>query len=438
VREVSDDSVRTEHAYSIFPILMIGGDITTSMSHAWNRISLLLLSAALLLGVSGARADEEILLGGGLEGWKGWSPVVDGVMGGKSSGDLEVIVDDDSALVFSGDIVMDGGGFSSARRRLSTNLDLTSYQGLLISLDSLPVDSIPMALQLSLTNSGSFYSFGAHFSLLPGPPGTAQNFFLPLSAFNKATAAGFSCRGDVQTCTLNTQQVNSVALYVLFQPGPFSLRVRRVAALKDQTTADITGPLMVPLPTSTSVSEFLQSTIVSGVTLFDKGYPELAGSLYFGSLATISAAEGPSGFIKGLACAGLFHVNSLAEANDPELGTGDEAWILRRVIDTIRASIDGRDPPEEKLYPIVAHGEFLSDASPDHCLSVFSSPRPLVPSTSNNTVMPFSAMETSATGTADAPGADDASNAWPARWAGTGATAAAAALVSWLLILLLY
>ena len=86
---------------------------------------------------------------------------------------------------------MDGGGFSSARRRLRTKLDLTSYQGLVISLDSLPEDSIPMALQLSLTDSGSFYSFGAHFSLLPGPPGTVQNFFLPLSAFNKATAAGF-------------------------------------------------------------------------------------------------------------------------------------------------------------------------------------------------------------------------------------------------------
>ena len=122
------------------------------------------------------------------------------------------------------------------------------------------------------------------------------------------------------TCTLNIQQVNSVALYVLFQPGPFSLRVHRVAVLKDQTTANIAGPLAVPLPTSASISELLQSSIVSGSTLFNKGYPELAGSLYSASLATISAAEGPSELTKGLACAGLFHVNSLAEANDPRAG----------------------------------------------------------------------------------------------------------------------
>ena len=47
-----------------------------------------------------------------------WYSQVDGVMGGQSSGSLS-FVQDDTIMSFTGNINLDGGGFSSVRRRFN-------------------------------------------------------------------------------------------------------------------------------------------------------------------------------------------------------------------------------------------------------------------------------------------------------------------------------
>jgi len=98
---------------------------------------------------------------------------VDGVMGGLSSGELNFI-DDNSILSFSGTISLDGGGFSSVRRRQFPVVDLQQYSGIAVTLQSTSTttldnnsdDDIKVPLGLHLQFHDTKDSFG-YASALP-------------------------------------------------------------------------------------------------------------------------------------------------------------------------------------------------------------------------------------------------------------------------------
>ena len=80
----------------------------------------------------------------------GWYIQNDGVMGGRSSGTLELA---DSGAKFEGSINLNGGGFASFRRSFAAR-DLTSYAGLWVEFDTLPEDSIvPLAVHIALNDA---------------------------------------------------------------------------------------------------------------------------------------------------------------------------------------------------------------------------------------------------------------------------------------------
>ena len=83
-------------------------------------------TAALLLELLVASAGAATM-DLGKWGANDWSVTVDGVMGGRSSGKLSA---SDDGLVFSGDINLNGGGFSSIRRSLGRSVDLSAYAGI--------------------------------------------------------------------------------------------------------------------------------------------------------------------------------------------------------------------------------------------------------------------------------------------------------------------
>ena len=99
----------------------------------------------LIIGeVRGAALDMGQWTGGG------WYIQNDGVMGGRSSGALELA---DTGAKFEGSINLNGGGFASFRRSFAAR-DLTSYAGLWVEFDTLPEDSIvPLAVHIALNDA---------------------------------------------------------------------------------------------------------------------------------------------------------------------------------------------------------------------------------------------------------------------------------------------
>ena len=94
--------------------------------------------------VSGSALDMGEWTGGG------WYIQNDGVMGGRSSGTLELA---DSGAKFEGSINLNGGGFASFRRSFAAR-DLTSYAGLWVEFDTLQEDSIvPLAVHIALNDA---------------------------------------------------------------------------------------------------------------------------------------------------------------------------------------------------------------------------------------------------------------------------------------------
>ena len=125
------------------------------------------LQKFLLLGAVASASAYRI--DGGSE-WEAddWFVQVDGVMGGKSTGSMEFL-EDNQVLKFTGDISLDGGGFSSVRKRLS--LDLTGYAGIVVTLEadarSLNEKTTPpIGIHLQLDDRTSRYDFSSAFSIL--------------------------------------------------------------------------------------------------------------------------------------------------------------------------------------------------------------------------------------------------------------------------------
>merc|ERR1719491_2337663 len=191
-----------------------------------------------------------------------WYVQNDGVMGGKSKGDIQFI---DTMLQFSGNIVTQGGGFTSVRRR--ANLDLRQYAGIVVTVEAAPytysgtgtATTTPTGLHLQLDDS-SYYAYSSAFTIplatiTSTVATTVTSVYLPMESFDRGTRMGYSCRNG---CVLNQAAIDQMSLYMLFQEGPFDIRVLSINAVEE--------PVAFPSPpvgftSDEEVIALLQSTI---------------------------------------------------------------------------------------------------------------------------------------------------------------------------------
>lgn len=288
------------------------------------------------------------LLDGGSGGWQqsAWRVVVDGVMGGRSTGNVDFTGD---AMVFSGNINLNGGGFSSVRR--SYSIDLSSYAGVLLEFDSstYKAGTAPLGLHLQLGQSSSSYSYAAAFAVPFSSTSSAERckVFIPMQGFDRASRWGYECK---RSCKLDASKVNALEVYALFQSGGFEVRLHSISTVEKAFDAPLPTAPSIPLD-SGGISSMIQATIDSGGALYDKGYKELCLAMYETAARQIVAAAGPSGAIRALACAGL----QQAASGTKEL----KAWVLRRAFDAILADLAGSDRVRESRYPSNVQGNWL-------------------------------------------------------------------------------
>eukprot|EP01083_Nonionella_stella_P007306 21130_1 len=196
--------------------------------------SFLLLLLAPLAVIADLRLD-----GGTQYGWDStkWRLQVDGVMGGKSSGSLN-FEDSNSILSFDGDIVLDGGGFSSVRKTRFDVVDLTSYAGIEVELETTDgynsdgananENNPPLGMHLQFGDTSSYFGYASAFAIpLTSTAGESTSVYMPLSSFDRGTRIGYQCND----CRLDLSSVNEMDLYVLFQKGPFNVRVKSITAV---------------------------------------------------------------------------------------------------------------------------------------------------------------------------------------------------------------
>eukprot|EP00928_Gymnodinium_smaydae_P007819 TRINITY_DN1279_c0_g2_i3.p1 TRINITY_DN1279_c0_g2~~TRINITY_DN1279_c0_g2_i3.p1 ORF type:complete len:756 (+),score=115.66 TRINITY_DN1279_c0_g2_i3:69-2336(+) len=290
----------------------------------------------------------ELYLGGGPDGWngQGWYVQVDGVMGGRSSGQVDFTND---SMIFSGNIVVDGGGFASVRKRFGGAKDFSGYSGIHVVFESEVHSSkkeAPVGLHLQLGDD-SWYSFAAAMAVpySQGPRRQVCEVFIPMAAFSRASNMGSVC----PSCKLNTRSVNELDVYVLFQQGAFEVRLRSIRAV---TTKPFFPTVPTTILTSADVSELLGAAIESGGYLYDKGYRELCTAVYLTTARQILAATGPSSPLRSIACVGLRRA-AAAESQ------ADKAWILRKVFDAIGNDIKGVERRGDGSYPSSIQGGWL-------------------------------------------------------------------------------
>merc|ERR1740130_1908787 len=184
--------------------------------------TLTLLSVVVVVKGDDDNNDNNVLRidGNGNEGesWDedSWSVQVDGVMGGQSTGRLEFITSSSSSddengnnnvLKFTGDISLNGGGFSSVRRPILLNLN--NYDGIVVTAEADNYDYIsagsiptpPTGLHLQFSDSTSYYDFSSAFAIpLSTSTSTASStekiltsVYLPMNSFNRGGRFGFPC-----------------------------------------------------------------------------------------------------------------------------------------------------------------------------------------------------------------------------------------------------
>ncbi|KAL9187562.1 hypothetical protein ACHAXT_001665 [Thalassiosira profunda] len=302
----------------------------------------LLLLPLLILAARPATAAD-LLLDGGADGWDTarWRTQLDGVMGGQSSGNLR-FEESNSVLSFDGNVNIDGGGFASVRKTGFGVLDLSSYAGVVVELVTTEAfngdagsTQPPLGLHLELGDTASRYGFASAFAVpLTSAVGEATSVYLPLSSFDRGSWIGRQCTN----CRLDASSVNDIEISVLFQEGPFDVRVKSITA--------VDGPRNFPSPVlSIASAEELKATIEAsiqtGTKVYNYNYRELCIAIYRTTLNTILAAEygvASSSKIKAMACQGL------QRAETQSASKADAAFTLRYTLDAILEELGVLDP----------------------------------------------------------------------------------------------
>ncbi len=261
---------------------------------------------------------------------------VDGVMGGKSSGDL-TFLESDTAMSFSGIISLDGGGFSSVIKSFSSAIDLSSYAGFVVELETTsaydPNDiHAPLGLHLQFHDSNARYiGYASAFAVpLSNSVGEAVSVYLPQTSFDRGSWIGRPCND----CQINFSSIVEMDIYVLFQDGPFEVKVNKITAVDDYQT--FASPV-ISLSSIDEIKTLIDKTIQSGGGLYDKGYQELCIALYLSVLNTILASNDGSDAtssivskrMKNIICQGL-------QRAETQIGSKvNIAWTLRYTLDAM-------------------------------------------------------------------------------------------------------
>merc|ERR1712232_182398 len=136
--------------------------------------------------------------------------------------------------------------------------------------------------------------------------------------------------GDMKT-------VNGMDVYVLFQEGPFEVRIKSITAVKEPHA--FASPVVPAIgDDGDRIRGLLERTIYKGSSLYNKGYIELCAALYWSSVNTIvSSLSKSSAALKHVGCAGL------GEAMRMDVDKNEIAWIMRYTIDAMLADL-ANDP----------------------------------------------------------------------------------------------
>eukprot|EP00984_Skeletonema_dohrnii_P031688 scaffold24521_cov121-Skeletonema_dohrnii-CCMP3373.AAC.2 len=260
---------------------------------------------------------------------------VDGVMGGKSSGDL-TFLESNTVMSFSGVISLDGGGFSSVRKSFSSAIDLSPYAGFVVELETTSahdpnnVDA-PLGLHLQFHDSNTRYiGYASAFAVpLSSDIGEAVSVYLPQTSFDRGSWIGRPCND----CQINFSSIVEMDIYVLFQEGPFEVKVKKVTAVDDHQS--FPSPA-IALSSTEEIKTLIDQTIQSGGGLYDDGYQELCIAIYTSILNTILSANDSgatssivSDRMKNIICSGL-------QRAETQIGSkANMAWTLRYTLDAL-------------------------------------------------------------------------------------------------------
>ena len=293
-----------------------------------------------------------------------WYSQVDGVMGGQSSGSLN-FVEDDTIMSFTGNINLDGGGFSSVRRRFNDisggAINLMEYSGIVVTLEttssyndernSNSIAAAPLGLHLQFDDSVSNFGYASAFAIPKSQTdGEEVSVYLPLSSFDRGTRIGFQCTNN---CAMDWKYVSGMDLYVLFQEGEFDVRVKSIEAVMDAQSFASPG---ISIQSMDEIGKLIEATIKSGGKLYDYDYKELCIAIYRSTLntileATVDDEDGDNEIdfnandddaaqlstIQGMICQGLQRADAQSSSKV------NVAWTLRYTFDAVLEEMDMKE-----------------------------------------------------------------------------------------------
>jgi len=253
------------------------------------------------------------------------------------------------------------------RKERFAAMELTSYAGIVVQLETTEAyggsgdgGSIqpPLGLHLQFHDLASrTYGYASAFAVpLASAVGEETSVYLPLTSFDRGSRMGYQCNG----CQMDFSAMNEMDIYVLFQEGPFDVRVKAITAV--DTPKTYPSPV-ISIASKNEIKGLIDSTIDSGGSLYDYGYGELCIAVYRSTLNTLLAAGSAAdvdsvvtNVIKGMICQGLQRAET---QNDSKTST---AWTLRYTLDGILEELGFSDPDETTGWrPDATMAESLAD-----------------------------------------------------------------------------
>lgn len=307
-----------------------------------SAILLLSLLHIIPAALATSSTTTDLILDGGPDGWQtnAWTTILDGVMGGQSSGSLSFL-QSNTVMSFNGDIILDGGGFSSVRKSFSTTTDLTQYSGIVVELETTSAHDVnnikaPLGLHLQFTDSiKRWIGYASAFAIpLTSNVGETVSVYLPLTSFDRGSWIGQVCTD----CQIDFSSVIEMDIYVLFQEGPFEILVKQITAV----TVEQSFPSpSITLSSTDEIKNLIDETTQSGGALYNYGYYELCITIYRSVLNTLLAANNNGGDesetapsivserMRNIICQGLQRAES-------QIGSKTNmAWTLRYTLDAL-------------------------------------------------------------------------------------------------------